>query len=493
MSDATDVISAGGTFGLDEAEVAAGANEELAGPPHDDATRPPELATRPVERQERVASVDVLRGFALLGILLMNITSFGLPDWDYAFPLTTALPVFSGPHAKVNTVVWFLRWVLAEGKMRALFSMLFGAGAVLLTSRAEQRGAGDRTADIFTRRNMWLVLFGMLHGYLIWYGDILYWYGLTGLLFLYPCRKLKAKTLAWTACAVLVMNTLLLGGGQMARAYFSQKKAVAADAAMRAGKPLTDAQRDDMKSWQEVQEQFRPPQKKLDEEMKAMRGGYLSAQGHQAKETFQTETFAYYFAFADVLGFMLLGMAMYKNGFLGAEWSFKAYALTAVIGLLIAWPLVFEGCLHAWRSNFDQITTTAWLTVPYEIGRVSGALGNAAIVLLIFKAGLLRWVTKALAAVGQMALSNYLLTSTLCKLVFVWLPHPRWFGRLEYYQLYFVLAGVWTVNLVWSSIWLRYFRFGPVEWLWRSLTYWKRQPMLLRVNAASNEINSATA
>ena len=485
MGDATDVMSTAGTFGFDSPVVEAGANEELAGPPHDSAARPPELATRPVERQERVASVDVLRGFALLGILLMNITSFGLPSWAYAIPLSTPLPVFNGPHAKVNTITWFLRWVLAEGKMRALFSMLFGAGAVLLTSRAEQRGAGDRTADIFTRRNMWLVLFGMLHGYLIWYGDILYWYGLTGLLFLYPCRKLKAKTLVWAACAVLVTNTVFLGGGQMARAYFSQKKALAADTAMRAGKPLTETQRDDMKAWTEVQEDFRPPQKKLDEEMKAMRGGYLSAQGHQAKENFQTETMFYYFAFGDVLAFMLLGMAMYKNGFLAAEWSFKAYALTALIGLGVAWPLVFEGCLHAWRSHFDQITTTAWLTVPYELGRVSGALGNAAIVLIIFKAGVLRWLTKALAAVGQMALSNYLLTSTSCKILFVWLPHPRWFGRLEYYQLYFVLAGVWAVNLVWSSIWLRYFRFGPVEWLWRSLTYWKRQPMLLRARPAS--------
>jgi uncharacterized protein len=176
-------------------------------------------------------------------------------------------------------------------------------------------------------------------------------------------------------------------------------------------------------------------------------------------------------------------MAMYKNGFLSGEWSFKAYGLTALIGLGIAWPLVFEGCLHAWRSHFDQITTTAWLTVPYEIGRVSGALGNAAIVLIVFKAGLLRWMTKAFAAVGQMALSNYLLTSTTCKLLFVWLPRPRWFGQLEYYQLYYVLAGVWAVNLVWSPIWLRYFRFGPVEWLWRSLTYWKQQPMLLRANA----------
>jgi uncharacterized protein len=490
MSDATELMPSAGTYGFDAAAIEPGTNEELAGPSQEVATA---AATRPVERQERVASVDVLRGFALLGILLMNITSFGLPSWAYSIPLSTPLPVFSGPHARANTVVWFLRWVLAEGKMRALFSMLFGAGAVLLTSRAEQRGAGDRTADIFTRRNMWLVLIGMLHGYLVWYGDILYWYGLTGLLFLYPCRKLEAKTLIRTAVVVLFLNAALMGGGQLAQPYFAQKKALAADAAMREGKTLTEDQIADLKSWKEVQEQWRPPRKKVDEEMKAMRGGYLSAQGHQAKENFQEETVFYYFAFGDVLAFMLLGMAMYKNGFLSGQWSYKAYALTAAIGLGIAWPLVFEGCLHAWRSHFDQIATTVWLTVPYELGRVGGALGNAAILLMIFKAGRLRWATKTLAAVGQMALSNYLLTSALCKILFVWAPHPRWFGQLEYYQLYYVLAGIWAVNLVWSSIWLKYFRFGPVEWVWRSLTYWKRQPMLLGMRPAASEAVAAAA
>ncbi len=90
----------------------------------------------------------------LLGILAMNITDFGLPAWDYSIPLTTVHPVFSGPHWKAKTIAWFLRWILAQVKMRALFSMLFGAGVILLTARAEERGAADRTADIFTRRNM---------------------------------------------------------------------------------------------------------------------------------------------------------------------------------------------------------------------------------------------------------------------------------------------------------------------------------------------------
>src|ERR1700760_671165 len=104
---------------FDEVPLPASAPEELAGPPH-----PAGAELGPIKREERISTLDVLRGFALMGILLMNITDFALPTWAYQIPLGTMLPVFSGPHAKINTIAWMLRWVLAEGKMRALFSML---------------------------------------------------------------------------------------------------------------------------------------------------------------------------------------------------------------------------------------------------------------------------------------------------------------------------------------------------------------------------------
>lgn len=456
---------------LDDAAVPAGANEELAGPPH---------AMVPVQRAERLASLDTLRGFALLGILLMNITSFGLPGWAYAIPLSTPLPVFSGPHARANTIAWFLRWILAEGKMRALFSMLFGAGVILLTERAEKRGAGVRAADIYTRRNMWMVLFGMLHAYLIWEGDILYWYGLTALLFLFPMRKLKTKTLVWTAAIVmLVTGVLFEGAGQYAHAYFAKKKADAVNVQLSQGKAITEDQVDSLKDWKDTQDGYRPPQKKLDKDMKAMRGGYLSAQGYQAKDVFRVETQWYYIGFGDVLGFMLLGMAMYRSGFLTTKWSSKAYALVAVLGLGSSWTVAYLGCMHVYQSHFDMLVSLRWLTIPYEIGRVGGSLGNAAVILLIFKSGALRWLMKALSNVGQMALSNYLLTSSSMKFFFVWGPW-KWYGRMEYFRLYEVVLCVWIVNMIWSAIWLQYFQFGPMEWVWRSLTYWKRQPMVKR-------------
>jgi uncharacterized protein len=133
---------------------------------------------------------------------------------------------------------------------------------------------------------------------------------------------------------------------------------------------------------------------------------------------------------------------------------------------------------HVWKGGFDQLQASLWLQAPYDIGRVSGAIGTAALVLLLLRAGIFRWLFARIAAVGQMALSNYILTSITMRAVFVWSP-LHWFGYLEYYKLYYCVAAMWAVNLIFSTLWLRYFRFGPMEWLWRSLTYWKRQPMLL--------------
>jgi uncharacterized protein len=165
--------------GLSEARAPFAADEELAGPAH---------LPAPVKRAERISSLDVLRGFALLGILVVNMDSFAGPEASHDIPLAAA---FSGPHAHWNLIALFLKWIFIEGKMRALFSMLFGAGVILLTSRAEKRGAGAQIADIYLRRNMWLLALGLLHGVFLWGGDILFQYAFCALVFLYPCRKLK--------------------------------------------------------------------------------------------------------------------------------------------------------------------------------------------------------------------------------------------------------------------------------------------------------------
>jgi uncharacterized protein len=456
---------------VDEGTLPAGVNEELGGPPHLDAT----LATRPVMPSERISSVDLLRGFSLMGILIMNITDFAGPGWNYAIPLTTVKPVFNGPHWKANTIVWFLRWILAEGKMRGLFSMLFGAGVILLTSRAEKRGAGIRAADIYTRRNMWLVLFGILHCFLIWNGDILFFYGVAALMFLFPFRNLKPKALIWTAVVVLLLNTLVVQVGQGWGAYHEMKQAQKANVALAHHQTLTEDQMDALKSWKDIQDRWRPGTKLLYKDIAEHQHGWMS-QGADAGDAFRGETIGAYAGFGDWFGLMLLGMGLFRLGFFSLKLSTRTYALTAAIGLGIAWPLTFWGCWHAWRSGFDMFSTGLALNVPYDLTRVTGALGNAAVLLLLMRAGVFKWVLARVAAVGQMALSNYILTSLTMKTIFVW-GAWHWYGYVEYYKLYYAVAAMWAVNLIFSTLWLKKFQFGPIEWCWRTLTYWKRQPM----------------
>ena len=166
------------------------------------------------------------------------------------------------------------------------------------------------------------------------------------------------------------------------------------------------------------------------------------------------------------------------------RWSLKAYALTAAIGLPLAWGLSGFGARKAWAGHFDMFQTALWMTTPYDLARVSGALGMSAVLLILVKTGTLKWPLSRIAAVGQMALSNYLLTSVTMMTIFAWGPW-HWYGYVEYYKIYYAVVGMWLVNLIFSSIWLRYFEFGPVEWVWRSLTYWKRQPMLIRAKVTA--------
>src|SRR5262249_35868540 len=143
-------------------------------------------AFAPVTNQERIVSIDTLRGVALLGILLINIIVFGLPGSAFSIPIN------AGGHTGLNLAFWYANQIFFEDKMRALFSMLFGAGVVLLTQRVEGRGL--RSRGVYYRRTLWLVVFGLLHAYFIWIGDILYSYGVAGLI-LFPLRKLRPAAL----------------------------------------------------------------------------------------------------------------------------------------------------------------------------------------------------------------------------------------------------------------------------------------------------------
>ena len=423
----------------------------------------------PVESAERISSLDALRGFALLGILLMNIVAFGFHFAVYDDPSV------AGGATGVNLWIWIVMHVLTEGKMRCIFSMVFGASMILLTSRLE--GKGGSSADIYYRRTLWLMLFGIADAYLLWAGDILYPYAIAGLA-LYPFRRMRPKGLLIIgSIIVVVLAGLNIGRGFAVRDIIH--KATAAEAAEKHGQKLTDEQKDAKKEWEEMRKGMKPSAEDLKKDAEGWRGNLASVLKTRAKIvlTFIHSQPFYGFASWDVWSMMFIGMGLMKLRIFNAGRPYRFYAMAALIGYGIGIPL---NAYTAWvvvKSNFDLVTHI-FTGVTYDLGRLTVALGHLGLIMIVAKAGALRWLMSRLAAVGQMAFSNYVMHAVIGSTIFTGFGFGL-YGKLERYQSYYIVFAIWVVQLIASPIWLRRYRFGPLEWCWRSLTYWKRQPMRL--------------
>ena len=182
---------------------------------------------------------------------------------------------------------------------------------------------------------------------------------------------------------------------------------------------------------------------------------------------------------------MLLGLALFRWGFLTGDWSNRSYSKIAVIGYSIGLPLAaysfYQGYLH--NPNHEaslrrmELVPIEWVRFIYPFQRIFLVMAHVSTIILIYKAGYAQRLFRSLEAVGQMALTNYIMQSIICTLVFFGYG-LNYYGELEFYRIYFVVGGIWLLQLAVSPIWLRYFLFGPLEWVWRSLTYWKMQPFL---------------
>ncbi|WP_224489264.1 DUF418 domain-containing protein [Robertkochia flava] len=418
----------------------------------------------PVTGIQRIQALDVIRGVALLGILLMNITGFGLP---FAYED----PSLAGGDEGLNLLVFQITSLFFEGTMRGLFTMLFGAGFILLTARLENKGLGITTADVYYRRVLWLLLFGVIHSYvLLWPGDILYHYGLFGL-FLFPLRNTKAR--------YLCMAGLLIMGIAVWEAWGSYKdtkeEEVTASEYMALrdqGVILNAEQEEAVEAWGMMAEKQSP--ERVAEETEVMRQGYVDIFKHLAPYSrFWESKATYKFIIWDILSFLLLGMALFKWRVLTGERSLKFYAALLLIGYGVGLAInYYELQLIQSRDFFVIDMVKAGLT--YEPGRLFMTLGHIGAVMLFVKSEFFVLLKKGLAAVGRMALTNYLMHTVVCIFFFYGFGFG-FFGKLQRYELYYVVFAVWAFQLILSPVWLKYFKYGPIEWLWRSLTYKKVQ------------------
>jgi uncharacterized protein len=412
----------------------------------------------------RIEALDFVRGVALCGILLMNITGFGLPD-AYVNPMN------AGGASGANLWAWIVTEIGFEGTQRALFSMLFGASAILLLSRLEAAGRAD-AADIYVRRNLWLVGFGMVNAFLfLWYGDILYAYGIVAL-FIFPFRKMAAKWLL-----AIGVGALLLGAAWTARETHEvldkHEASSAASAARARGAALSPAQQAAVGAWEEARGEFKSTREDIADAVEARTSGYEAAFIRTARINAWFQTWGLYRFFFDIFGMMLIGMALFRMGVLTLERPARAY--WAMLGLGYGIGLAVNAVETRWIIDHQfSAVSFAQAHLSYDLGRLAMTVGHLGALLLFVRSGSLSWLRRAFAAVGQMAVTNYLTQSIVCGILFIGF---KWYNMLERHELYYVVAAIWIAQLIVSPLWLRSFRFGPVEWLWRSLTYMKRQPM----------------
>jgi uncharacterized protein len=422
----------------------------------------------PVTSADRISSLDVIRGVALFGILLLNVVSFSLP-------LAYENPNIYGGADGLNLFAWQVNALLFEGTMRGLFSVLFGAGVVLMTSRAEARDSSIKVADIYFRRNLWLIVFGVVHAWLfLWTGDILYIYGVAGL-FLFVFRKVSPRNL-------IVLGILVLASVTLKDVYaYAQTSAIyeesqIAQTLLDNGKEISDKQQDAIDAWQEEVDDSKPTQDKIDELIAGKKGGYFANIAINAEGIVSRQSYVLYmYTFWDATGMMLIGMALLKLGILNAQRSSRFYLSMMAIGYGIGCSVNAYEINLLLNSNFG-VLATAQSFFTYDVGRVPVTLGHVGLVMFICRKGWLNWLTSRIAAVGRMALTSYVTHTVICAFIFFGIGFAL-FGELLRYQLYYVVFGIWIFQLIVSPIWLKYYRFGPLEWLWRSLTYNKRQPM----------------
>lgn len=421
----------------------------------------------PTADSGRISAMDTIRGVALLGILLMNITSFGLSHAYFD-------PTVSGGAEGWDLRVWWINSMFFEGTMRGMFSMLFGAGIILFTSRATDTVQGVSVTDLYFRRITWLLLFGILHAYvLLWDGEILYAYALVGMV-AFSFRVWKPKHLIIGAVVLLSFLTLLSVKDYLV-ANYAYQHATAAEQKQKAGQSLTAEETKAIEKWQGIVADQKPSAEKIKEDIAGRNGSYFDIVWFKASINQFMETYIMYrYFFCDVLAMMLMGMAFLKNGIFKATRTNAYYLGMVGVGYAVGLTVNYFETAHMLREHFSVMSREV-TSITYDLGRLFTTIGHIGVIMLFIKSDVLPFLQRALAAVGQMAFTNYIMQTLICNTVFLGIGFGM-YGKMMRHELYYVVLGVWLFQLVASPLWLRYFHYGPLEWAWRALTYWQRQP-----------------
>ena len=395
--------------------------------------------------KDRIISLDVLRGFALLGILIMNIQVFSMPMVSYLNPM--AYGDFTG----ANQWVWITSHIVADQKFLSIFSLLFGVGVYIFAERAEAKQGGS--AWLHYRRTFWLLCFGLLHGHLLWAGDILFGYALCGF-WIYLLRK-------WSALALFAIGVLVFFVSPLIYMFVGINLPQLPPEAIA-----------------EMKQFWKPDLAGITSEVGAYRGTWAEQLTQRHEQALGSETF---FFLTTVLwragGMMLIGMALYKWQIFSAAKTDTFYLALGALGLLVGLSLISIGLAKNFSHQFSMEYSMLWGSLFNYWGSAFVSMGYVAAVMLFVKKGVCQSLQRRLAAVGQMAFSNYIFHTLVCTFIFYGFGLGL-FGEVERTTLLFIVFAIWLVQLWYSPAWVERFKYGPLEWAWRSLTYLRLQPFV---------------
>ena len=388
----------------------------------------------------RLIALDFVRGIAVLGILLLNIVGFAWPEIVYVSPRAPTAPV-----SPANDWTYMAMFVLADGKFRGLFSLLFGASLLLFVERADAAG---RDGEALQRRRLgWLALFGLLHFYLLWWGDILFIYAVCGF-FALALRHLTPRALTGWALAIYAGGVLAMGSLTAIAAF----------------DPAAGA------------EIVRDYAREASAEIPVMLAPWGDHVAYTFRDNGADPLIGVALTWFETIPLMLIGMALFKAGLFAGAWNPTRLRRWAAWGIGGGLALTLPLAWWLWREAFAlPLTLFVWLG-PAAIGRLASIVGYVVVAVILARSLAASALGERLVACGRMAFSNYLGTTLVMTFIFHgWgLGLYARFDRLE--LLGFVALG-WALILASSKPWLARFRYGPLEWLWRGLTYGRFEPL----------------
>jgi uncharacterized protein len=402
-------------------------------------------------KPDRIAALDLIRGVAVLGILAINIAGLAGPT------IAATTPHLPHPGTLADEVAFAASFVLFEGKMRALFTILFGASMLLFLERAEAAGKDAPTLQL--RRLGWLMLFGYLHFALIWWGDILFTYALCGIVAL-AFRFLSTRSLVIFALTVFAVYHVQGIVGSLPDVVAEERAGLgipAPDEAARHRETMLDKVA------------------AMERELALYRGSYVPQVDHRMTEQRFFPLSMAIGSICETLPLMLLGMALYRTAFFSGGWPAERLKAVSIAGIVAGGATTLVALAWAWSRNFPPVAMNAMLASGMAVSHLLLALAYVALLMLAAPRLLQSRLGVRLSAAGRMAFSNYIATSLVMTALFY-----GWglglFGTTGAAAQWLFVALGWGLMLGWSKPWLARFAQGPLEWSWRSLTEWRVLP-----------------